>query len=123
MTVLLHMTSALMEPIGILGYLLCGLLLSRLWLALCGAVGWAVLMNLWEAAQEVARFTVSGSELLVARFAAATLAAAAAHYALEAWRERRVQQQGYYYPPQFQPALKAMPMVAEEQDEPIEPRR
>lgn len=124
MTIFLQITSAMMEPIGVLGYLLCGLLLPRLWMTLGGAAGWAVLMNVWEAAQEKARYTVSGSELMVSRFAAALLVAAAAHYALEAWRERRAQQQpGYYYPPQFQPVLKSVPMVAEEQDGPVEPRQ
>ncbi len=126
MTVILQIASAMMEPIGLLGYLLCGLLLPRLWMALGGALGWAVLMNLWETAQEKARYAVSGSELMVSRFAAAALAAAAVYYALSVWRERRsAQQQGNYYPPQFQPMLRPMPMVVEEEDDrqPIEPRQ
>ena len=124
MTVILQITSAMMEPIGLLGYLLCGLLLPRLWMAFGGALGWAVLMNVWETAQEKARYVVSGSELMVSRFAAAALVAAAAYCALSAWRERRAAQQGHYYPSQFQPMMKPVPMVVEEDDrQPIEPGR
>ena len=123
MTPVLQISSALMEPFGLIGYLLCGLLLPRLWMALFGAAGWELLMNMWETAQEKARYAVSGSELMVARFAAALLVAAAAYYALSAWRERRAAQQPVYrYPPQYQAALKPMPMVAEEPDGPAEPR-
>ena len=124
MTVFLQTTSALMEPFGLIGYLLCGLLLPRLWMSLGGAVGWAVLMNVWESAQEKARYTVSGSELMVSRFAAALLVAAAAYYALSAWRDRRsAQQQGQYYPARYQTTLNPVPMIAEEQDGPVEPRQ
>ena len=122
MTPFLQMASALMEPIGMVGYLLCGLLLPRLWLALAGAVGWAVLMNVWDAAQEKARYAVSASELTIPRFAAALLVSAAAYYALAAWRERRAATAQPYYMPGPQSARKPVPMVAEDDEVPVEPR-
>ncbi|MGQ0674627.1 MAG: hypothetical protein ACT4N4_00825 [Rhodospirillales bacterium] len=122
MTVFLQMTSALMEPVGLIGYLLCGLLLPRLWLALSGAAGWAVLMNVWDAAQEKARYAVSGSELMVSRFAAALLVAAAAYYALNAWRERRAAGAPAYYAPWQKAMPKHLPMVAADDEPPYDPR-
>jgi hypothetical protein len=122
MTPFLQLASAMMEPIGMVGYLLCGLLMPRLWLALGGALGWAALMNVWDAAQEKARYAVSASELTIPRFAAALLVAAAAYYALAAWRERRAAAAQPYYPPVAQGALKPVPMVAEDDEAPVEPR-
>ena len=116
MTLFLQMASAMMEPIAMIGYLLCGLLLPRLWMAFGGAIGWAVLMNVWDTAQETARYAVSASELAVPRFAVALLIAAAAHYALNAWREHRAAPEQRRFVPVPQSLLKPVPMVAEEDD-------
>jgi hypothetical protein len=122
MTPFLQLASAMMEPIGVVGYLLCGLLLLRLWLALGAAAGWAVLMNVWDAAQEKARYAVSASELTIPRLAAALLVSAAVFYALAAWRERRAAAAEPRYAPAPSGALNPVPMVAEDEDRPVEPR-
>jgi len=88
MTFVLQMLSALMEPIGVIGYVLCGLFLPRLWLALPAAVAWAGVMQVWETAQAKAQQGLSGLELLVPRIAVALLVAVAASLAMQAWRDR-----------------------------------
>lgn len=88
MTFVLQMISALMEPVGVIGYVLCGLLLPRLWLTLPVAVVWAVVMQVWEAAQAKAQYGLSALELLFPRIAVALLIAILATMALEALRIR-----------------------------------
>jgi hypothetical protein len=75
MTFALQMMSALMEPVGVAGYVLCGLLLPRLWLALPAAVLWAGVMQVWEAAQTKAQHGMSAFELLFPRLVVAMLLA------------------------------------------------
>ncbi len=91
MTFLLQMLSALMEPIGVLGYVLCGLFLPRLWLALPAAVAWAAVMQVWESAQARAQQGLSGLELMFPRIAVALLVSLAAFLALRAWRNARAE--------------------------------
>ena len=88
MTFMLQMMSALMEPAGVIGYALCGLLLPRLWLSLPLAVLWAVVMQVWEAAQAKAQHGMSALELLFPRIAVALLVAILAALAVEAVRVR-----------------------------------
>jgi hypothetical protein len=91
MTFALQMVSALMEPVGMVGYVLCGLLLPRLWLALPAAIGWAGAMQLWEAAQAKAHHGFSALELLFPRLAVAMIVATLLSLAVEAWRMGRAE--------------------------------
>jgi len=88
-TFALQMISAALEPIGVIGYVLCGLLLPRLWLALPAAMGWAALMQVWEVAQARARHSFSTFELLLPRLAVAMAIAALLCLAMDAWRQSR----------------------------------
>ncbi|MCC7047560.1 MAG: hypothetical protein IT562_12685 [Alphaproteobacteria bacterium] len=89
MTFLLQMMSALAEPLGAIGYVLCGLLLPRLWIALAASAAWSLAMQAWESAQARAQSLTSATELLFPRLTLAVLLALAAFLAIEAWRERR----------------------------------
>ncbi len=89
MTFGLQMISAMMEPLGVLGYLLAGLLLPRLWLALIASGGWAVLMQAWEWAALRAAGSASTLELLFPRLSVALILALLAYLAIDPWRRGR----------------------------------
>ena len=89
MTFVLQIISALAEPFGVIGYVLCGLMLRRLWLALPVAAGWAILMQVWEMAQLSAQHAAPALVLLFPRLSAALLVALLAHLAVEPWRAGR----------------------------------
>ena len=91
MTFILQMISALTEPFGVIGYLLCGLLLPRLWMALAAALAWSLAMQVWEIAQTKAQHAMSALELLFPRLTVATLLALVAFLAVDAWRRRRAE--------------------------------
>jgi hypothetical protein len=88
-TFVLQMMSALGEPLGVAGYLLSGLMLSRLWAALLASLGWAAAIQVWEIAQVKAQHAVPAFELLFARLTVATVLACVAFLAIDAWRRRR----------------------------------
>ena len=117
-----HLFSAAIEPVSMIGYIACGLLLPRLFLAIAGGIGWAVLMNLWDSAQQTSRWAVAGSELSIARIAAGVLAAMAAYYAMDAWQNWREGRNADYAPPSPPgPGLRPMPRMAEDPEPPLEP--
>lgn len=89
MTFGLQMISAMMEPLGVLGYLLAGLLLPRLWLALIASGGWAVLMQAWEWAALRADGGAATLELLFPRLSVALILALCAYLAIDPWRRGR----------------------------------
>ena len=89
MIFVLQMVSALLEPVGVVGYALSGLLLPRLYLSLPAALGWAALMQAWEFAQARALGAPPPLDLLVARPAVALAVAASCWFALDIWRQAR----------------------------------
>lgn len=91
MTFALQMISALAEPFGVIGYLLCGLMLPRLWLALPGACLWALIMQVWETAQAKALHAAPVFALLFPRLSVALIVALAAFLAIEPWRRGRAE--------------------------------
>jgi len=89
MTFILQMFSALAEPFGVAGYVLCGLMLPRLWMALAAALGWSLAMQVWESAQAKAQYAASALDLLFPRLTLATIVALGAFLAIDAWRRGR----------------------------------
>lgn len=89
MTFLLQMISAMVEPLGVLGYVLAGLLLPRLWLALLASGGWAIVMQAWEWAALRATHGAAAMELLFPRLSVALILGLAAFLAMEPWRRGR----------------------------------
>lgn len=90
MTFVLQMLSALAEPIGVLGYVLCGLMLPRLWLAIGAALAWALAMQGWEIALTRSQYGIAALDLLFPRLTLAALLALAAFLAIDAWRRQRI---------------------------------
>lgn len=91
MTFILQMVSALMEPVGMIGYVLCGVFLRRMWIALPAAVAWAIALQVWDAASERARYAVSSPELLFPRIVVALAVAAIVFYLIDSWRQSRAE--------------------------------
>ena len=89
MTFLLQMISAMMEPLGVLGYLLAGLLLPRVWLALLVSGAWAMVMQVWEWAALRAAQAAPTLDLLFPRLSVALILGLLAFLAIDPWRRGR----------------------------------